>query len=114
MKNIDEGIKLFNSSDYFSAHDFFEDLWIDADTPDKLFFQALVQVSVGSYHLVHDNHKGALNQYNKSIDKFRKYTPVYMNLKTGSLEVLIFDLEKYFERKINFVDTNKIPKLERI
>ena len=118
MENINEGINLFNNSDYFSAHDFFEDLWMEADIENRLFFQGLVQVSVGSYHLLNNNLRGALNQYRKSVAKLKNYTPVYMNVQTGILiekvEILISDLEKYFDEKINFVDINKIPKLEQI
>ncbi len=50
MLNITEGIKLFNNSDFFAAHDFFEGLWMEAKK-DKLFYQGLIQVSVGCFSL---------------------------------------------------------------
>ncbi|MCB9247923.1 MAG: DUF309 domain-containing protein [Ignavibacteriales bacterium] len=40
MFDIDEGVHLFNDSDFFfSAHDFFEDIWMEAERDEKLFFQ---------------------------------------------------------------------------
>ncbi|MCB9219020.1 MAG: DUF309 domain-containing protein, partial [Ignavibacteriales bacterium] len=43
MIDISEGIKLYNNCDFFSAHDFFEDIWMDAEKSEKEFFQGLVQ-----------------------------------------------------------------------
>ena len=33
----------------FSAHDFFEDVWMDVSGNGKVLFQGLVQLSVGCY-----------------------------------------------------------------
>jgi predicted metal-dependent hydrolase len=42
LKDISEGIRLFNEADFFSAHDFFENCWLECAKADKLFFQDLV------------------------------------------------------------------------
>jgi len=89
--DIEEGIKLFNSSDFFAAHDYFEDLWMNAEQKDKLFFQGMVQISVASYHLTHNNLNGALSQYIKSADKLKNYLPEYYGV---NLEKLLNDADK--------------------
>ncbi len=97
MKDIKKGIELFNESDYFTAHDFFEDIWMDADYEEKDFYQGLVQISVGCYHLICGNHSGAKSQLKKGISKLSKYIPEYNNLELSELisklKKLLIDLE---------------------
>ena len=91
MIDISEGIQLFNDCDFFSAHDFFEDLWMEAIKEEKDFFQGLVQISVGCYHLICGNIKGAKSQLTKGTTKLRKYNPNFYNIDLGSL-ILKIDL----------------------
>lgn len=39
-KEIEEGVNLFNEQDFFAAHDFFENLWINADIVTDCFIKA--------------------------------------------------------------------------
>ncbi|MAT58580.1 MAG: hypothetical protein CMF23_11475 [Ignavibacteriae bacterium] len=113
---MQQGIYLFNSSNFFEAHDYFEDLWNEAERKDRKFYQALVQISVGSFHLISKNYKGALSQYCKGTSKLIAYVPNYNGVNTAKLlmeiEILISDLNAYFEEKICSVEPNKIPKIE--
>lgn len=108
LKDILEGITLFNSADFFSAHDYFEELWFDSDKDDRLFFQGLVQVSVGCYHLISGNYKGAVSQLTKSKNKLMNYLPVHCNI---DLKKLIIQIELLID-EINQLDFNKILKVE--
>jgi len=112
MFDITEGIKLFNDSDFFAAHDFFEDIWMEANKTDKLFYQGLVQVSVGCFHLICGNLNGAKSQISKGINKLLDFIPEYNNLEVANLisklEKIIIDLN---EDNINLV-VKKIPNLE--
>ena len=112
MLNITEGIELFNDSDFFAAHDFFEDLWMEAKKNDKLFYQGLVQVSVGCFHLICGNFNGAKSQISKGINKLLDFIPEYNNLELTNLiskfEKMLIDLNK---NKINLIEI-KIPNLE--
>lgn len=117
-KEIEEGVNLFNDHDFFAAHDFFENLWINAENKDRLFFQGMVQLSVGGYHLLNMNYKGSLSQYQKGTTKLKNYIPVYKGIE---LEILlqkinniISDLELYFSDRINKIEIEKIPKIEKI
>jgi hypothetical protein len=90
LVDISQGIKLFNNADFFSAHDFFESCWIECDKADKLFFQGMVQISVGCYHLISGNQKGCLSQFRKGIEKLRVYLPSHKNI---NLEPLVRKIE---------------------
>ncbi len=116
MHNIKEGIKLFNNSEFFEAHDFFEDIWIETDNEDRLFYQGLIQVSVGCFHLISKNYKGALSQFNKGYAKLSKYPETYYGVNVQRLLYnvgnLIFDLNRLHNREITEIDLCKIPVIE--
>lgn len=115
MIDISKGVELFNDADYFSAHDFFEDLWIDAGSKDRLFLQAMVQVSVGSFHLVSGNFRGARSQFTKSYRKLRKYYSPYNGidilLLMAQIKDIISELNLYFEGKKEKIDLQRLPSL---
>ena len=39
MIDISQGVHLFNDSDFFSAHDYFEDIWMEAGQNEKFFWK---------------------------------------------------------------------------
>ena len=116
MIEISKGISLFNEADFFSAHDFFEDCWINCDREERLFFQGMVQISVGCFHLISGNYNGSLSQFLKGTKKLIRYRPSFRNINVDKLlvevDVLIIALT---ENSIND-DPKKIleiiPKLE--
>lgn len=112
--NIMEGIDLFNNHMFFEAHDFFEDIWMECDNKDRLFFQGLVQISVGCFHFISGNYKGALSQWKKSSGKLKKYLPKYRKIDIESLiidlNVLILEVENGFNDNKNKIEI--IPKIK--
>lgn len=116
MKDILEGIRLFNESDFFSAHDFFEELWAESDREDRYFFQGLVQISVGCYHLISGNLRGCLSQFKKGNEKLISYLPIHKNvnvkLLVSDIELIIKDLsELSSDRDLNLF-WNRIPRIK--
>lgn len=117
-QTIEEGVELFNDYDFFAAHDFFENLWMNAESKDRLFFQGMVQLSVGSYHLLNKNIKGSLNQYKKGTNKLENYVPDYKGIELDILlekiHNLITDLELYLSSGEIVINKNKIPSIKKI
>ncbi len=109
MIDIFKGVLFFNDSDFFSAHDFFEDIWMGAEADEKFFFQGLVQISVGCYHLICGNLKGAKSQLIKGIEKLNNYQPEFYSV---NLEKLIKEIS-FLSNNINNKNIlEKIPKIE--
>jgi len=117
LLDIAEGIKLFNEGAYFEAHDFFEDLWMEAVEDERDFYQGMVQVSVGSYHLICGNYTGALSQYRKGIEKLEKYkdSTKILDLKNFLEEIqrLINKIIMFNSKKISNIEVTKIPILRK-
>ena len=110
MIDISDGIALFNESDFFAAHDFFEDIWMEAERDEKEFFQGLVQISVGCYHLICGNKKGAKSQLQKGSNKLQNYESGYYNIDLSSLNQKIvylinnIDIKSKIEKEIPTIE----------
>lgn len=117
MKDILHGIELFNDGNFFEAHDFFEDIWIDCKTDDKKFFQSLVHISVGCFHLISGNYSGSKSQFEKFIDKVNRFSPIYYEIDIESLiSQISFLIDQIKEKKENKPSDfwKLIPKIEFI
>jgi len=114
--DISEGIELFNKADFFSTHDFFEECWIESDREERFFFQGMVQVSVGCYHLISGNFRGSLNQLKKGTKKLRSYLPSNRNIDLENLvnfiEPIIQELNDFISEQNQQKFWNKIPKIK--
>jgi hypothetical protein len=55
-----QGVEQFNQRQFYACHDTLEAIWIEAGEPDKKFYQGVLQVAVGLYHLGNDNWRGAV------------------------------------------------------
>ncbi|MEN8193989.1 MAG: DUF309 domain-containing protein [Bacteroidota bacterium] len=117
MSDFMKGVDLFNDGAYFEAHDIFEDLWMESDQNDKDLYQGLVQISVGSYHLISGNYSGALSQYQKGIKKLENYRTTEKNI---NLEKFLIEFKPFIEKiimfnskKISNIEITKIPTIEK-
>ena len=70
-----QGVEEFNRAYFFEAHETLEDLWRGTSGPLRLFYQGLIQLAVGLYHLSNGNRRGALNLLGKGLDKLATFQP---------------------------------------
>lgn len=80
-----QGVEEFNRACFFEAHDTLEELWRDTSGPLRLFYQGLIQLAVGFYHLSNGNRRGALNLLEKGLAKLEAYQPVCQDIDVDSL-----------------------------
>ncbi len=115
MNLFEKGIKEFNDADFFAAHDSFETLWFECRSEEKLFYQGLVQISVGFYHLVCGNLKGALSQFSKGSDKLNDFPDGYKNISVEpvlkEVKILIRKLKNSEDIKEKLIDIKLLPKI---
>ena len=53
------GMKLFNSCNWYRAHDIFEEIWHETIGPERLTLQGILQIAVAQVHLENGNINGA-------------------------------------------------------
>jgi len=103
---LQSGIDAFNRRYFFEAHDAFEEIWMSERGEAVQFYQGLVQISTGFYHLQMKNMKGAKSQLNKGLQKLNNYKPLYENIL---LDSLLFEIQHCIEQ----LNTVSLPKIEQ-
>ncbi|WOD40454.1 DUF309 domain-containing protein [Nodosilinea sp. E11] len=82
---LKEGITLFNQGDYYACHDVLEAIWMEANTTDKPFYQGILQIAVGLYHLSNHNWQGASILLGEGVNRLRPFEPAYEGVNVERL-----------------------------
>jgi predicted metal-dependent hydrolase len=82
---LKQGIELFNSGNFFEAHEVWESYWNTLQTPEKTQLQALIQSAVALHLLTQGREIGAIKVWNRAISNFKK-------VKEPLFDILIEDL----------------------
>ena len=77
LNEFEQGIEEFNQQQFYACHDTLEAIWVDADEADKRFYQGILQVAVGCYHLSNDNLRGAIILLGEAVRRLCDYQPDY-------------------------------------
>ena len=81
-----EGIELFNSGEYWQAHEVWEREWTpDRKGPDSGFYKGLIQVAAGCLHYTRRNRRGAINKWRSGAAYLRPYLPAHMGVELAPL-----------------------------
>ena len=82
---FERGIAEFNQQEFYACHDTLEAVWVEADEADKRFYQGILQVAVGCYHLSNDNLRGAIILLGEAVRRLRDYLPEYEGIDVEEL-----------------------------
>ncbi len=82
---LGEGIALFNQGNYYACHDVLEAIWMEASTLDKPFYQGILQIAVGLYHLGNHNWQGASILLGEGVNRLRAFEPSYADVDVERL-----------------------------
>ena len=81
QEKFEKGVVLFNSRHFFECHDVIEEIWQEWRGKDRTFFQGIIHVAVGLYHLDNGNFRGSRSQLTKGISKLQQYGPAYYGIE---------------------------------
>lgn len=99
-----QGVEQFNHREFYSCHDILEALWMDAVEPDRQFYQGILQIAVGCYHLENHNWRGAVILLGEGIRRLSFYQPDYQDIDVSSLvkesQKLLHHLQQTDSRQI--------------
>ncbi|MTJ46539.1 DUF309 domain-containing protein [Dolichospermum sp. UHCC 0259] len=99
-----QGVEQFNAGQFYACHDILEALWIDSIEPDKTFYQGILQIAVGLYHLGNHNQRGAMILLGEGSNRLRRYLPTY-----GGINV-----EELLTQSVDLLTTLQQESLEKI
>jgi uncharacterized protein len=89
---FEQGITEFNQRQFYACHDTLEAIWVDAAEVDKRFYQGILQVAVGCYHLSNDNLRGAIILLGEAVKRLSDYQPDYEEIDVEQLLKQAVDL----------------------
>ncbi len=82
---LKKSVQEFNNGKYFQCHDTLEDIWMTEVGQDRLFYQGLLQLSVGFFHLFNRNYVGAASQWRKGYVKLQNFGECHLGINLKSL-----------------------------
>ena len=87
-----DGVKLFNDSEYFEAHEVWEELWNEASGARNAFLQGLIQVAAALHHATNRNFNGTRKLFARALGYLEK----------GMSESEPVDMEKLKDSVLDF------------
>lgn len=87
--NFSRGIELFNSREYFDAHEVWEDVWRAAPVEEKKFLQGLIQVAVALHHHTRGNLDGARSLLDRAQRNLSHYPDSYAGVNLAAVRAAI-------------------------
>lgn len=117
LERFKKGIRKFNSKDFYDCHDILEDVWFDIRGSSRRFYQGLIHLAVGFYHMMErENPKGAISQLTKGITKLHEYEPDFQGVELKKLleqvKICIKEIEIIEKEKSGKDITKLIPEIE--
>lgn len=80
------GVELFNSGQYWEAHEVWEADWTpDRKGPDSGFYKGLIQVAAGCLHYMRRNRRGAVNKWRSGTAYLQPYLPAHRAVNLAPL-----------------------------
>ena len=102
-------VNAFNEKDFFECHEILEDIWFDVRDDSRDFYQGLLHIAVGLYHLTKKkNTKGTILQFNKAIVKL---SPYEKNFNGIDLEMLLKQVKSISNRIAKHDLPKRLPKI---
>ncbi len=80
-----QGVEQFNRREFYACHDTLEAIWMEAAESDKRFYQGILQVAVGCYHLTNHNWRGAVILLGEGVRRLSDYQPDYETVNVSQL-----------------------------
>ena len=121
-----QGIEEFNQCEFYACHDTLEALWMEASEPEKRFYQGVLQIAVGCYHLGNLNWRGAVILLGEGMRRLEAYEPAYSGIDVTELreqsgELLTALHQTGAENVVDFVEqmqqddnASQLPKILRV
>jgi uncharacterized protein len=111
-----QAIDEFNGRLFFECHETLEAIWMEDPNPrTRLFFQGLIQIAVGFYHLGNLNFKGARNLLERGTTKVEAFAPERHGVDVASLVVAVAtcrgEIERLGRERLSEFDAALVPTL---
>ena len=81
-----EFVRLFNTREYWHAHEVLENLWLEQrENPDRIFYKAMIQLAAVLYHVEKENFTGAWSLFASAGGYLSQYPQEHLGIHSGKL-----------------------------
>ena len=77
---LQHGVAMFNTGQFFAAHEIWEALWLETTGPEKQLLQGLVQIAAGYAKVESGVRGGALKLLARGLERVRQFGPSALGL----------------------------------
>lgn len=81
-----DGMKLFNSGNFFEAHEDLEIAWLAEKGEIRNLYRGILQIGVMYLHITRGNYNGAVKLYDRSMKWLKAWPDVCMGIQVGKLK----------------------------
>jgi uncharacterized protein len=87
LEKFKRGIELFNSGEFFQAHEAWEEIWLSATEPEKTFLQGLIQLAAAFHHGKRGNLAGMKSLLEAGLAKLEKFPADCRGIRLAELRL---------------------------
>lgn len=102
------GIELFNSREFFDAHEALEDVWRASVNPDRKLLQGLIQVAVAFHHHGNGNAVGARSLLKRACSNLADGPENFFGIELRPLQQSLLDWQ------IALSENHRVPPYPRL
>lgn len=116
MREIVEGIELFNSGRYFEAHEEWEKPWLKAPkgSAEKLFIQGLIMLAGALDHYVKGEYAGTAKLIGKGLSRLKEHASVSMGIDTEDLLGQVNSFNEKFKAVGKGIPREAFPRIRKL
>lgn len=111
-----EGIKLFNSGNFFEAHEELEVAWREEKGEARNLYRGVLQTAVVYLHITRGNYDGAIKVHERCVKWLMNFPNVCRGIQVGilrnDLENVIKEVRRLGRENINRFDISLFKKVE--
>jgi len=84
-----EGLRCYESGEFFLAHEHWEGVWLKCAEPEKTFLQALIQITAALHHLQRKNFVGAASLLRAALRRLEAFPPAFGGIAVEDLRASV-------------------------
>ena len=89
-----EGLRRYHAEEFFAAHEAWESVWLESQEPEKMFLQALIQVTAAFHHLQRNNPRGTAQLLRAALGRLERYPASFGGI---SVTLLCNDIREWLQ-----------------
>jgi predicted metal-dependent hydrolase len=110
------GLKLFNSKNFFEAHEELEAAWREEKGEVRNLYRGILQIAVAYLHTTRGNYNGAIKVHERSIKWLKDWPDICRGIRVGKLrndlEKVIKEVRRLGKENINQFDVSLFENIE--